>query len=256
MIYLHIGKPKTGTSTIQKFLHENRIPLLKQGILYPQIGIQYWGHHNIYYDLAYSPSYDPSLGSYELLIKRMSDYKSKHLNGNFILSSETFCTMHAQLFEKLITGLQQIDEIKVILYLRNQVDYLKSFWSLHVKNNRTQFKFETWAKEKIETNLVATDYLLTINELTSIIDDTQLKIEIYDEIEKEEFINHFLEICNVQAKDSLISLATDIHNASQYKSIEIPEEIRELCYERFNESNREIAKRFLNKDYLFKSMAS
>ena len=34
-IYLHIGSPKTGTKTIQKFLYENKDKLLENGILYP-----------------------------------------------------------------------------------------------------------------------------------------------------------------------------------------------------------------------------
>ena len=79
MIYLHVGNPKTGTTTIQRSLFDNRIPLLKQQVLYPQAGIQFWGHHNIYYDLAKDPDkYNPSLGSFELLLKNLRIFKEQN----------------------------------------------------------------------------------------------------------------------------------------------------------------------------------
>ena len=37
-IYLHIGMPKTGTTSLQKFLFDNREKLLEKGYLYPITG--------------------------------------------------------------------------------------------------------------------------------------------------------------------------------------------------------------------------
>ena len=34
-VYLHIGMPKTGSTSLQKFLFANRIQLLEEGYLYP-----------------------------------------------------------------------------------------------------------------------------------------------------------------------------------------------------------------------------
>lgn len=39
MIYLHIGINKTGSSSIQRALHDNRSALLRHGILYPETGL-------------------------------------------------------------------------------------------------------------------------------------------------------------------------------------------------------------------------
>ena len=39
-VVLHIGMPKTGSSTMQEFLELNRIALLKMGIWYPDIGVE------------------------------------------------------------------------------------------------------------------------------------------------------------------------------------------------------------------------
>jgi hypothetical protein len=40
-LILHVGLHKTGTTTIQNFLHKNRNELLKHGVFYPDVGI--WG---------------------------------------------------------------------------------------------------------------------------------------------------------------------------------------------------------------------
>ena len=43
--YIHIGPHKTGTSSIQWFLKENRLELLKYGYLVPESGPNYGAHH-------------------------------------------------------------------------------------------------------------------------------------------------------------------------------------------------------------------
>ena len=39
-VVLHIGMPKTGSSAMQEFLEVNRLPLLEQGIWYPDVGVE------------------------------------------------------------------------------------------------------------------------------------------------------------------------------------------------------------------------
>ena len=115
MIYLHVGKPKTGTTTIQRSLVTNRIPLLKQQVLYPQAGMLHWGHHNIYYELTKSPMYDPGLGSFDLLLQNLRNYKEKHPNGNIILSSETYSGAYIRVLERLVQPLEKIDQVTICL---------------------------------------------------------------------------------------------------------------------------------------------
>ena len=44
-LILHIGQPKSATTSIQSFLNNNRGALLEQGVLYPESGLQYQAHH-------------------------------------------------------------------------------------------------------------------------------------------------------------------------------------------------------------------
>src|SRR5258706_13501853 len=45
--YIHIGPHKTGTTSIQWFLKENRAELLKHGYLVPESGSIHGGHHQL-----------------------------------------------------------------------------------------------------------------------------------------------------------------------------------------------------------------
>lgn len=49
-IYIHIGMHKTGTTSIQKFLHTNFSGQNKE-FYYPNTGIYEYGHHNIPWSL-------------------------------------------------------------------------------------------------------------------------------------------------------------------------------------------------------------
>jgi len=46
--YIHIGPHKTGTTSIQWFLKENRAELLKHGYLVPESGSIHGGHHQLH----------------------------------------------------------------------------------------------------------------------------------------------------------------------------------------------------------------
>jgi hypothetical protein len=46
-LYIHIGHPKTGTTSIQTFLLENRDALRAEGILVPRAGVVQGGHHGL-----------------------------------------------------------------------------------------------------------------------------------------------------------------------------------------------------------------
>ena len=90
MIFIHVGKSKTGTTSIQLGLKRNRKRLLDLGYLYPKSGIEGFGHHNIFYDLSNSNHFEPEFGTFRDLVEEIKAFKLKWSNGHVILSSETF----------------------------------------------------------------------------------------------------------------------------------------------------------------------
>lgn len=59
-LFLHIGRPKTGSTALQHFLMKNRQRLLDNGILYPLTGSYQLSSHLFAY--AYSESMRKSAG--------------------------------------------------------------------------------------------------------------------------------------------------------------------------------------------------
>ena len=120
-LLLHIGHGKTGSSFIQSVLSQNHEKLINEGILYPR-------HTND--DKAKEGQVTNGNG----LILLNSPLEFFGLN-NILLSSESlFRYVQDKNFcrEKLK---DQFDEVTIILYTRNVMDFLISAWGQHVKRN-------------------------------------------------------------------------------------------------------------------------
>lgn len=156
MIYLHIGYPKTGTTTIQKGVMDNRPLLESQSFYYPHSGIHIYGHHNIYYELAakeqlvdkLSHRFRPDQGGLQSLQEEMLRIKQNDPEANFILSSEAFFTLKEAYYKELISALSSIDDITAIIVLRRQDYWLRSFWSMEVARMNTGLTFGDWVEER------------------------------------------------------------------------------------------------------------
>ena len=236
MIYLHVGTPKTGTTTIQSSLIANQSSLLQKEYLYPQAGILHWGHHNIYYDLAKDPEkYKPSLGSFELLLKNINIFKERTPTGNVILSSETFSGAYEGLLARLIHALQKIDVVIPIIYLREQSSYLFSFWSMLVYQNKTNYKFEKWAMHHIEIDRYGGNYLICLERLDRVVGSSSTKIVVYEEVRRKELFSNFLLQCDIKADEQIIQ-PKDEYNKSEVQNLKHlvnSEKVRILCKERY-----------------------
>jgi len=145
-IYIHIGAPKTATSTIQRILASNYKALLKNGILYPRDHRQGDAHHTLVCDLIekHQDVRMPDLWyggcsrgeAWQSLQDEMSRHESKiH---SVILSSELFFgqSKNLTLILEDITSYLYGHEIKVVAYLRRQDQLYSSFYNQDVKGIR------------------------------------------------------------------------------------------------------------------------
>lgn len=128
---LHIGMPKTGTTTIQKTLCLNGDTLEKMDIIYPEVGQRYRAHHLFVDPLVQQKNVirpDPYLDS-EALIASIMQFtnQSKHV----ILSSEAFASA-----TQILSPLKQLSEsfdLQVIIFFREQTYYAISQANQHLK---------------------------------------------------------------------------------------------------------------------------
>lgn len=129
-LYLHVGLPKTATTSIQRFLLDNRDALIKAGILYPNAGLQRLAHH--------------PLG--QLFNRRNLDWV-KNVDGGELYQSlreemeATGCDTVIMSTESLV-GTPKLEELKeyfadfdteIVLYLRRQDEWLESAYKDNLK---------------------------------------------------------------------------------------------------------------------------
>lgn len=146
IVYLHIGAPKTATSTLQYVMAHNYRRLLKSGVLYPQDILQGNAHHALVCDLLERHRRQimpdiwygsvPRGQAWELLHSEIERHNGRiH---SVVVSSELFFgqifSLNAMLRE-VAERLQQ-HEIRVVVYLRRQDELYSSFYNQDVKGIR------------------------------------------------------------------------------------------------------------------------
>jgi hypothetical protein len=124
-VLLHIGRHKTGTSSIQRALHENSRLLNRYGYIYPDIYRKKWAHHPLVHRL--SATNDAT--EISELSRELDEYLSSDMTN--IISSEAFQNIDPSLLSLLFPP--DRFSVKVVCYLREQSDYLRSAYLQEIK---------------------------------------------------------------------------------------------------------------------------
>jgi hypothetical protein len=135
--YVHIGIPRTGSTAIEKFLYENRQILLDRGILYPEVNLRGYGHHDLAYLLSggYPEWAIPQPRNLDDLAADLCHASAAH-SGDILISSENFYLFPAivRLQELLTeTGASSGRRVVIIVYVRRQDEAQESWYSQTVK---------------------------------------------------------------------------------------------------------------------------
>ena len=133
ILYLHIGTHKTGSTAIQQYLANNFTLLEKNNLTCPKIGYvkNYpYGNHGI----AWQISGDPRL-KFENYNNNLEDFYKflEKSNKNLVISSEDFqfFNIKENSYEEFCIKVKKFDyKIKVILYLRNQLDFFRGIYQI------------------------------------------------------------------------------------------------------------------------------
>lgn len=141
--HLHIGMHKTGSSSIQNYLDENRSELLKSGFYYAEMG---GANHSgpFLYCLGFEPAKDTEIANLKIapdeLNRRVLFYKGKladSLKGNYsdiIFSAESIIKLtRNELLDFKENLLKYVDEIKVYCYVREPMPFMVSSFQQIIK---------------------------------------------------------------------------------------------------------------------------
>jgi len=146
MIHLHIGRHKTGTTAIQDFLSANRAILAQHGILYPAELTGTQAHHGLVLALEErnNASRNPR-GLDSVVDTRLSDYLGRlraeaHAAPDSIISSEGLQRVDPRLVAEMFGA-----DVKILVYLREQLDYMLSAYAQEVHNGLATRTFAEFA---------------------------------------------------------------------------------------------------------------
>jgi hypothetical protein len=192
-LYIHIGTPKTGTSSIQRFLYINRDILKKFGYCYPVFTYRYPDvsrKRNAHFMAA--KMYD-SAGK-----RKLSSEQSELNEGlgqvaeifqkfdNVIISDESiwqaFCSSHKNLMPCLMEeSRRQGYRIKIIVYLRRQDQFLLSRWNQTVKYvSSNPLPWEEYSKKVLKKESYILDYADTLDRLADYVGKENIIVRRYD----------------------------------------------------------------------------
>lgn len=195
-LIFHIGTPKTGTTSIQTFLDMNRARLAKHGIVYPDTR-QFCETNGI--DIGNSSAYIQNGGFFEHYIPLgISNIDMDHLLKDedflrimeYILESfenaDTVILSDESMWLRNITQLLEFFlnhnvEVYILVYFRNQIDYIESFWKHDIKIGNYTGSFDRFLEERAKSNIVRSMYYCSrLNAIEKIVSRENIIARIYD----------------------------------------------------------------------------
>lgn len=130
-VILHVGLHKTGTTSIQNALFEQREVLLQNGILYPNSGLELKapavGRRHLHLKLSVATE-----GAESLALARLAEEVRASACHSAVVSHEALFAPDVSPGDVLL-GLKGF-HVEVVVYLRNPVDYLESKYREWVRN--------------------------------------------------------------------------------------------------------------------------
>lgn len=142
---LHIGRHKCGTTSLQRFLSKNMEQLQRNGLYYPlsaQDGVD-GAHHDVPRYLANRTRVNADTAAMQLQKSRYEDLleEIKDIDLPVLLSSEGFQKVNPlELPEIFVQG-----STRIIIYIREQVDYLAASYSQEVHEGRATRSYQSYA---------------------------------------------------------------------------------------------------------------
>ena len=142
---IHIGAPKTGSTLLQKFIFENRAALAARSILYPDVNLRGFGHHDLAFLLAggYPDWAIPQPRNLAALAADLA-LAARH-DGTIVLSSEDFylyprpAALNAILTE---AGILPGHRAVILVYVRRQDAAHLSWYNQTIKAQGATHDFD------------------------------------------------------------------------------------------------------------------
>lgn len=241
-LYLHIGRPKTGSTALQTFLHRNRDALEQQGICYPKTGLYQKASHKL--SLVLLPEL-PDYGAVEeeSCEQLYDDLVSEARNSSapaVVVSSENFWLVDPG---RLPAALKDNFDVKVVAYLRRQDDVLVSSFMQEVKGGAIPFEYPLDDFIANPTRRKFLDYHAILQAWAETFGRENVIVRLFEQLDKSNGIERdFLKVTGVADAGGLHFPATDKNISPSIDVIRILSELHPLALD--GVSRRRLAKTF------------
>ena len=190
-LFLHIGRFKTGTSSIQRTLFKNREQLLASDFYYPE-------HVNNNHVLSFpflfidnpqaSPEFKKKLAKYKDADELIFEKRNMWMNefncckcSNFIICAENLSMFNINEIKKVRLFLENFfDEVKIVVYLRHFSTLIPSEIQQAVKNNYFPVDFNSVVDDYINHRNDIIFYKKTIENWSKVFSRENLVVRPYE----------------------------------------------------------------------------
>ncbi len=218
-LYLHIGTPKTGTTSLQHFCYDNSDILTKKGYHYPEFNFKYPNKGLARNGLFLEATCFDACGIRQKEQETQNFYsgmaelrKLFDIHNNIILSDEgiwTACFNRKRgmpLMRKLQAEAQDAGyTVKIIVYLRRQDDFLLSWYNQLIKHSITVKNTLSWEEyfSNYDTYLKL-DYYSCLKKLEKLFGRENIIVRRFDKkyLKGRSIIPDFLNIFGIELDDS------------------------------------------------------
>ena len=143
-IFLHIGYEKTGTTSIQAYLHNHGSALEQMGVLYPESGRHNIAHFGLVDSLLWETKqkhleFIPESDHYDMSVwTQLKEEIDKFSGDKVIISSEHFSSRLDQRGVKLLADqLKGVGHLKILFYVRRQDTLVESHYSTMIRSGNS-----------------------------------------------------------------------------------------------------------------------
>lgn len=217
ILYLHIGLPKTATTSIQFFCFENREILKNKGYCYPLFPCSNISEtRNAHFLLESITDENGNENREKTELARQKHYREIEIlfekYDNIVLSDEALwhklCGVKSNLWNELLAQSEKGGyELKVILYLRRQDTFAESWWNQSVKMNGRVLD-EPW-EDFIKERYLHIDYAREIQKIEKLIGEENLIVRRFEKqnLKNQDIIHDFLDVIGLEYGDEFAEMS-------------------------------------------------
>ena len=223
-LFIHIGRPKAGSSAIQHFLWMNKALLMEQGCYYPEAGQRHRASHGLSSTLLPKFSGEnkfANLSAKSLYRQLIEEIDEQETADRVVISTENFYFVDPR---KVKQFLKEKFNVKIICYVRNQADVLMSSYVQELKHVSDEF-----AIPSLKVNPSPASDVLELIKLLNVMSDSRFVVT--------QLIRPLLDASEYLPKEDRYD-SKRLLTTAQHESIN----------RQFSESNEKVAREFLGRD--------